>query len=403
MTGTGEILTEAGFLHGAVERLTLAAARSLRVGRLALRLPSGSRRIIEGMTAGPSAAVQVHRWRAVGRLVVGGGIGLGEGYVAGDWDTDDLTAVLALAGLNLDATGLLRGRATRRAARYLNHLVHGNSRRGARRNIAFHYDLGNYFYRLWLDESMAYSSALFARPGEDLAAAQVNKYRRIAELAHIRPDHRLLEIGCGWGGFATWLARTIGCRVTAVTISDAQYDFAAAEVQRLGLGERVTIRRQDYRDIAGRFDRIASIEMLEAVGERYWPVFFRKLHDCLAPGGQAALQVITIADRAFERYRHGIDFVQKHIFPGGMLPSPAAMTREIERAALVRHQDDGFGPHYADTLALWRQRFESAWPQIAPLGFDERFRRLWRFYLAYCEAGFRIGRVDVRQLVVQRP
>ena len=331
-------------------------------------------------------------------MLFGGTLAFAEAYMRGDCDSPDLTALVALVIQNEAA--LLRaldGQRWTRALRRLGHRLRPNSKRGARRNIARHYDLGNGFYELWLDPSMTYSAALFTRPDEPLAAAQDNKYRRMAELAGIGPDDRVLEIGCGWGGFCSWAAREIGCKVTAVTISRAQHDFAARRLQAEGLAERVDLRLQDYRDITGRFDRIVSIEMLEAVGAQYWPRYFATLRARLAPGGRAALQVITIDDALYEDYRKDVDFIQSYIFPGGLLPSPERLRDQVRRAGLAWQSDHSLGVHYARTLAIWRRAFEAAWPEVQALGFDERFRRMWRYYLAYCEAGFRSGRIDVLQ------
>ena len=384
------------------EWLAIAVAGRLSVGRLDLGLPTGRRSVIAGRKAGLAAELEIRDWRTLSRLLAGGGVGFAEAYVDGCWDTADLDDLLLLLALNQEALGTSRRRHPwRHVARLVDRLRRDGSRDSARRDIAYHYDLGNEFYGHWLDEAMTYSAGIFERPDDGLAAAQANKFRRIAAIADIRTPHEVLEIGCGRGGFACWLAREIGCRVTAITISDAQFAFASARVQQEGLGDRVEIRRQDYRDVAGQFDRVASIEMFEAVGERDWPVFFGALRQRLKPDGRAALQIITIADDAFERYRRGVDFIQKYIFPGGMLPSMAALRREVGQAGLRWSRDDAFGLHYARTLAVWRQRFEAAWPQIGRLGFDERFRRLWRYYLVYCETGFRVGRIDVRQIALQ--
>ena len=247
---------------------------------------------------------------------------------------------------------------------------------------------------------MTYSSARFERPDASLEDAQAAKYASLAKKLSLQEDHHLLEVGCGWGGFAEFAAREVGAKVTAITISDQQHAFAAERIQTAGLNEKVEIRLQDYRDVDGRFDRVASIEMFEAVGERYWPVYFGKLASALKPGGVAGLQIITIADRYFETYRRGVDFIQRHIFPGGMLPSPTELNRQLEQAGLLTLSELNFGFDYAKTLATWNQRFQAAWPEILNLGFDQRFKRLWDYYLASCEVGFRIKWTDVTQVAV---
>ncbi|WP_193369016.1 SAM-dependent methyltransferase [Pelagibius marinus] len=389
------------------ERVVLALAARLRRGSLILHLPDGRTRLFTGEEAGPQGEMSLRHPRVFRRLLAGGDIALAESYIDGEWESPDLTALIALGAANEEILGrTLAGNAWARLLSRLFHAFRPNSRRGSRRNIAAHYDLGNDFYAAWLDPGMTYSAALFDSPADDdLAAAQDRKYRRMAELAGIVPAHHVLEIGCGWGGFCTWAAREIGCRVTAITISREQYDFTQARLRKEGLEDRVELRLQDYRDLTETFDAVVSIEMLEAVGEAYWPTYFGQLHDRLKPGGKAALQVITVADERFERYRRHIDFIQRYIFPGGMLPSPGKLatltaTARFDLSRVERHGDD-----YARTLALWRRSFESAWPQIAEQsggGFDARFRRLWRYYLAYCEAGFQAGRIDLLHLGLQR-
>jgi cyclopropane-fatty-acyl-phospholipid synthase len=332
-----------------------------------------------------------------------GDIGLAEGYMAGEWDTPDLSALLEVLTLNLDRLQRMLNRNP--AARLINKLRHGlraNTRAGARRNIHAHYDLGNAFYSRWLDTTMTYSSARYQQPGQPLAAAQTNKYRTLAKSMALAPEHHVLEIGCGWGGFAEFAAREVGARVTGITISQEQYDFARRRMFEQGLAEKAEIRLVDYRDVGGRFDRVASIEMFEAVGEKYWSTYFQAIRERLAPGGRAGLQIITIRDELFDAYRRRADFIQKHIFPGGMLPSEARLKAETDRAGLAWTGVSRFPQHYADTLAEWGKRFEAAWDDIRGLGFDERFRRLWRFYLSYCEAGFRTERTGVVQLALAR-
>jgi cyclopropane-fatty-acyl-phospholipid synthase len=285
----------------------------------------------------------------------------------------------------------------------LRHRLRPNSRRGSRHNIAAHYDISNAFYGCWLDGAMTYSSALFRDGGETLEAAQLAKYHNLAHLLGLKPGQHVLEIGCGWGAFAIIAAKDYGCRVTAVTLSREQQAFAVQRVRAEGLESRVEVRLQDYRDVDGVFDRIASIEMFEAVGEAFWPAYWGVVRQRLKPGGVAALQVITIADDRFARYRRGADFIQCHVFPGGMLPSPSALRAEIAAAGLTLTDEERFGASYARTLEIWRQRFEAAWPEIRAHGFDERFRRLWLYYLAYCEAGFRTAAIDVAQYRITAP
>lgn len=383
-------------------RILLRLARLIENGRLRLTLPDGRTLDVLGAEPGAVADLHIRRWRALPRLCRGG-IGFAEGYMAGDWDSSDLGALLMLLANNLSNLMVMRDTPPwRRISNLVLGLRRRNTRAGARRNIAAHYDLGNGFYALWLDRTLTYSCAVFHRPDDDLAEAQVNKYRELAALADLRAGQEVLEIGCGWGGFALWAAREIGCHVTAVTISEAQFDYVASRVGEEGLADRITLRRQDYRDIDGRFDRVVSIEMFEAIGEAYWATFFSALRDRLVPGGRAAIQVITIDEAAFERYRAGVDFVQAYVFPGGMLPTVDALQRGVDEAGLVWRSCVDRGIDYALTLAKWRDRFEQAWPSVRALGFDERFRQMWRYYLAYCEAGFRVGRLGLRQIALDR-
>jgi cyclopropane-fatty-acyl-phospholipid synthase len=372
-------------------------------GRLTFVLPSGREISIAGVKPGPEARLIVKDFKFVRRVLGAGDIGFGEGFMAGEWDTPDLSALLQAVGANLDRlVKLLEGGIVPRCLNLLRHAVRRNSRAGARRNILAHYDLGNAFYSRWLDPTMTYSAAKFERPGQSLGEAQRNKYASLARRIELSRDQHLLEIGCGWGGFAEYAAGEVGARVTAITISPAQAEFARRRMFEKGLADRVEVRLEDYRDIRGSFDRVASIEMFEAVGEAYWPLYFRKIRDALAPGGRAGLQIITIRDELFAHYRSRADFIQKYVFPGGMLPSERRLKEETAAAGLEWRDIVRFGQNYADTLAEWGHRFETAWDEIRTLGFDDRFRRLWRFYLSYCEAGFRSGRTDVVQLSLTR-
>jgi cyclopropane-fatty-acyl-phospholipid synthase len=390
-------------------RAILMAAARIELGELTVFTPAGHRHVFAGARPGPVATLSLRTKRAARRILFGGNVGFAEAYMDGDIDTPGLAALLELAALNEAAINDIHyGKATKLAAavglaRKFWHALRANTRSGSRRNIAYHYDLGNEFYRRWLDPSMAYSSAVYADGAKDLEAAQQAKFARMAAMMGVRPGQKVLEIGCGWGSFAAYLAKEFRAHVTAITVSREQLAHTQARVQKEGLGDLVEPRFVDYRDVEGRYDRIASIEMFEAVGEKYWPAYFGKLRDSLAPGGRAALQIITIADRFFDSYRNGVDFIQRYIFPGGMLPSDAALKAEIARAGLTLDRQSNFGLDYAETLAEWNRRFQRAWPEIQGLGFDTRFKRMWEFYLAYCEAGFRARSIDVTQVAIVRP
>jgi cyclopropane-fatty-acyl-phospholipid synthase len=380
-------------------RLVGLLGRRLCQGSLQVVTPRGER-LDFGDGGAPQAVWRLHHPRALWRLVSGGALGFAEGYLAGDWDTPDLMALLDLAAANEAALGAAAGgRGWLAAGERLRHRLRANSRRQAQRNIAYHYDLGNDFYSAWLDDTMTYSAAVFAAPDEPLEAAQARKYARLAELAGVAPGRQVLEIGCGWGGFMSHAA-TRGATVTGLSISAEQVAYANVRMQREGLAERARAVFRDYRDAGGSYESIVSIEMFEAVGEAYWDVYARQLAALLAPGGRAALQVITIEPDRFDGYRRNPDFIQRHVFPGGMLPSEPVLHEVLGRAGLTVVERHACGYDYARTLARWRARFEAAWPALTELGFDERFRRLWRYYLCYCEAGFMHDAIDVVQLGV---
>jgi len=381
-------------------REALRRAAGLRRGALTLNMPDGRALRFAGPEPGVEAVMTVRDLAFARRLASSGDLGLAEAFLREEWDSPDLAAFLLLFASNRDLVAtLLPGKPFVRLWQVFRHLLNHNTRMGARRNIHAHYDLGNRFYGAWLDPTMTYSAALFAPGDNDLASAQTRKYRAICQAADLRPEHHVLEIGCGWGGFAEFAASQIGCRVTGLTISDEQFAFARRRIAEAGLVDRVEISLLDYRDERGTYDRIVSIEMFEAVGERFWPTFFRQMRDRLVAGGRAGLQVITIREDSFDWYRREIDFIRRYVFPGGMLPSPAVLRDLGRRSGLPIQGERIFGLDYAATLTHWRERFRAAWPDLAPLGFDERFRRLWEYYLAYCEAGFRSGNIDVRQVV----
>ena len=375
-------------------------------GSLTLALPDGTRRRLEGTRAGYDAVLEVRSYRVAGRVLRSGDIGFAEGYMAGEWDSPDLAILLETLVNNYDhIRRLFDGNPLANAVNWLGHRLNRNSRRGSRRNIHVHYDLGNAFYAAWLDETMTYSAARFEHPTQSLAEAQQAKYAALARQMQLQAGQSVLEIGCGWGGFAEFAAREVGAIVAGITISREQYDFASRRLFEAGLADRAAIQLVDYRDVQGQFDRVASIEMLEAVGREYWPTYFAKVRSVLKPGGLAGLQVITIRDDLFDEYDARTDFIQKYVFPGGTLPSEHQLAAVVSAAGLHWRDVDRFGPDYGRTLSCWSRCFEAAWSDIQCVSsrFDERFRRLWLFYLAYCEAGFQSGRTDVVQLTLHRP
>ena len=379
-------------------------AGKVNKGRLDFVLPDGRRFRAEGREPGHVAELVVHNPDLFARLVREGDLGFCEAYMEGWWSTPDLQAFLDL--LHDDADHLydgFPGQALVRAFERMRFWLRSNTKRQARKNIAYHYDLGNDFYALWLDETMTYSSALFDGGQQSLEAAQRRKYEALVDRMGAQPGDHVLEIGCGWGGFAEYAAKERGLRVTGLTLSREQLAFAEERMRRQGLEDRVTLKLQDYRDERGEYDGVASIEMFEAVGERYWPVYFDTLRRVLKPGRQATLQIITVADERWDLYRSGVDFVQKYIFPGGMLPSPSALRREVERAGLRVLRSVEFGDSYSRTLRMWHQSFNDRWDEIARHGFDDRFRRMWNFYLTSCAAAFHGGNCDVTQITLSRP
>lgn len=363
------------------------------VGSIRLTLPSGRSATVG---AGPIAATLTLRtYAALWRSIRRGTLGFADAYMSGDVETRDLGELFRFFidnrhDLERRSRGLTRGRGADRAY----HRARANTHMGSRRNISAHYDLGNAFYRQWLDPRMIYSSALYDADAQTLEHAQQSKIAAIMDALDLAPDARVLEIGCGWGALAIEIARR-GGDVTGITISDEQYRHADATIAAEGLEGRARIALQDYRDTEGMFDRIVSVEMVEAVGEEHWPVYFKTLHDRLVPGGAAVLQAITIRESSFEGYRSRPDFIQRYIFPGGMLPTKTILAEQALDAGLFFEPIMNFGQSYARTCAEWLARFESHWPHIAELGFDERFRRMWRYYLKYCEAGFDKGVIDV--------
>jgi cyclopropane-fatty-acyl-phospholipid synthase len=378
----------------AAERVLLGAVSRIRVGQLAITLPDGQRRVFGDAAAEHRGEIVVHDRAALVRLLVDGETGAGEAYMDGQWSSPDLAALLLVAALNRQELALVGGwwRMPTQALRIAAHRLRRNTVRQARKNIAAHYDLSNELYRLFLDESLTYSCAVFEHPEQSLVEAQRNKYARIADLAGItEPGMRVLEIGSGWGSMAMYLAAERGAQVTTITISEEQARLARERVEAAGLTDRVTVELRDYREVGGEFDAIVSIEMLEAVGHEYFPAFFETCDRVLRRGGRIGLQSITYPDAQYDQQRRGANWIQKYIFPGGLLPSVAVIERATHRTGLLLTGVTDIGPHYGPTLRAWRERFMGNLDAVRSLGFDERFVRMWEYYLALCEAGFTAG------------
>ena len=391
----------------AAARTLIHLLHRLQCGTLTVHWPEGTVQQF-GAVAGdaPHATLRVHDWRMCRAALQSGDIGFAEAYIAGHWSTPDLTALLHLLAANrqvLDSA--IYGHWAGRLAYRIKHLLNRNTRSNSRKNIHAHYDLGNAFYSLWLDETMNYSSAWFEGDAQrSMPQAQHAKVNRALNMARVQPGHRVLEIGCGWGALAEKATVDFGAQVTGVTLSTEQLAFAQARLARAGQADRADLRLQDYRDIDdGPFDAICSIEMVEAVGREYWPTYFQSVHRLLKPGGRACIQSIVIDDRLFERYLRSTDFIQQYIFPGGCLPSPSAFRREAEAAGLRVEDELAFGEDYGRTCRLWREAFLRRRREVLALGFDERFIRTWEFYLSYCEAGFAMGDVNLMQFTLVRP
>jgi len=376
----------------------------LRHGSLYIHLPDGSVQHT-GDGQGPVASIHLNNWNVCTAALKSGDIGFAESYMAGDWHTPNLPTLLTLFLANRQALDeIIHGSWAGRLLYRIKHLLHRNTRSNSRKNIHAHYDLGNAFYELWLDKTMNYSSAWFeGNMQRDMRIAQHAKVRRTLRMAGVQPGHRVLEIGCGWGALAEMATTEFDASITGVTLSTEQLAFAQQRMERLGTTARSDLRLQDYRDITDEpFDAICSIEMVEAVGQEYWPTYFETVERLLKPGGRACVQSIVIKDQFFDRYLRSTDFIQQYIFPGGCLPSPSAFRREAEAAGLRVVDELAFGRDYAETCRRWRNDFLAQEPAVRALGFDDKFIRLWEFYLAYCEAGFDAGDIDVMQFTLAK-
>jgi len=373
----------------------------IEAGELRAVFPSNFQKVYSGGQVGPTADIKINSWKLVPRLLLSGDMGLAESFLSGEWETSNLTQLILLGDINARALGnAVTPSKFINLIEKLRHQRRDNSKRGSRRNIAAHYDLGNEFYSHWLDNSMSYSSALFTDFGEELEVGQNRKYQRLAKALKLKEGDQVLEIGCGWGGFAEIAAKEYKCNVVGITLSNEQAKFAQRRMQENQLSNLVDIRIEDYRDVQGSFDKIVSIEMFEAVGEEHWRNYFETIKTRLKPGGLAGIQSITIANEFFETYKRRPDFIQKYIFPGGILPSEDKLNNAVSSAGLKILDDYYFGKSYAETLRRWQSTFEQKWDDIKNLGFDEKFQKMWRYYLSYCEAGFESGHINVGQFLI---
>ena len=379
-------------------------AQRINHGRLDFRLPDGRMFRVQGPKPGPVAEMDIHNDDIFARLIREGDLGFSDAYLEGWWSTPDLQAFMDFVHEDNDAVyDGFPGMGLVRAYERLRFWLQSNSKAQAKKNISYHYDLGNAFYGLWLDDTMTYSSAIFESGQESTERAQTAKYASMVDKMGAKPGDHVLEIGCGWGGFAEYAAKERGLKVTGLTISKEQHDYAVERMKRAGLSDRVEIKMQDYRDEKGTYDGIASIEMFEAVGEKYWPTYFDTVRERLKPGANATLQIILVQDKRWESYRKGVDFIQKYIFPGGMLPSPTVLRDHVQNAGLTVKSSFEFGPSYSQTLRRWHETFNQRWDDVAALGFDDRFKRMWDFYLTSCASTFSSGTCDVTQITVTRP
>ena len=395
----------AQLLSGRFERIVDRIDRGLERGAIEAVLPDGSQRILGGRAPGPVPVVRLHSWRALVRLMTSGSVGWYKAWALGEWSSPDPVPLFDLFmrnGESLGDTGRAKG--LFRLVNRLAHAFRGNDKNGSRKNISYHYDLGNDFYAAWLDSGMTYSSAVFAEPispDEPLEDAQDRKLHLLLDRLELKPGQRLLDVGCGWGSLAEVAARDYGVHVTGLTLSEEQKDYAERRLAEAGLADRTGIELRDYRDVSGTYDAVASVEMVEAVGQEYWPSYLRSIAGALKPGGRAGIQLISIRETLFESYAANADFIQTYIFPGGLLISEERLRRIAGEEGLEWLDRKGYGLHYAETLRRWRERFDAAVEQDRlPAGFDQAFHDLWRYYLMYCEGGFRGGGIDVAQVTL---
>jgi len=381
------------------EILLLKGIKKFSYGSIQIEFSDGYIENIMAKKPGPKAMLKINKPNAAKEIIQGGSVAFAESYINKDISTDNLTNLIHYCALNNDqAESTFNISILKKIIHKVFHYKNKNTKNQAKKNISFHYDLGNKFYEYWLDKTMTYSSAIFNNKSIELEAAQNNKYRKLAELSAIKNGDQILEIGCGWGGFAEFIGNNYDCNLTAVTISKEQYEYTKKRIFDANLSHKIEVLLCDYRNITGKFDKIVSIEMFEAVGKQYWNTFFKKIENILKPKGSISLQLITIDDNIYDVYKTNPDFIQKYIFPGGMLPSDKILKELINKTSLKINSIDSFSKDYAKTLNIWNKEFNKKWDKIEKLGFDENFKLLWNYYLSYCEGGFLSKNIDLKQI-----
>ena len=371
----------------------------IKTGTLTVTLPCGDTLVFSGKE-GLSSDLKLNSYRPILRTVIGGHLGFSESYLKGEWTSSNLESFLEIMVTNLPDSFNARSK----SYIYYNKIIHffrENTKSRAKKNIMYHYDLGNDFYKIWLDKTMTYSSGLFKKDDESLSKAQENKYQLLIDQLKIESHHKILEIGCGWGGFAEYAAKKIGCRIKGITISPSQLKFAKSRIKKQGLEDKVSLELCDYRDLKGTYDRVVSIEMIEAVGEKYWLDYFKKIKQVLTKDGMAGIQVILINDKSYERYSNSVDFIQRYVFPGGMLPSQQKLDENYKKTGLIEIGSNSFGKSYAKTLSIWHKDFVNSISLIRNLGFDNKLERIFKYYFSYCKAGFSSKKIDVVQKIIK--
>ena len=391
------------YFIGSLRKIADNFLNRIKLGNLIVTYPGGEKKEFVGEQSGCSVDIKFNNYKIFTKLLRKGATGLAESYMDGDFETKNLSRLLLFCYEN--ESYFLKGKNKFLILDYyirFKHYLNENTKSKSKKNISYHYDLGNNFYKHWLDKSMTYSSAIFSSSNTDLFEAQINKYKQIAKPLDLNDNSRLLEIGCGWGSFSCFVAKNYGANVTAITISKEQYEFASKKIFKEGLNEKVTIELKDYRDVKESFSHIASIEMFEAVGKKYWETFLNTVKNSLSPGGLASLQIITINNDKVKEYQSNPDFIQQYIFPGGALPSKMQLEKITNQIGLSLTELQNFKNSYAKTLQIWNNKFQIAWPNIAAQGFSLRFKKMWEYYLSYCEAGFISGATDVSQFIIKK-